>query len=82
MNSMLIVNRHICLYQICKGHAQLFLHDFHISCSGLDVDECANNEANNCHVNAFCTNYDGSYNCECKQGYTGDGLRCTGEDNF
>ena len=31
-----------------------------------------------CHVNAFCTNCDGSYSCECKKGYTGNGLR----DNY
>ena len=43
-----------------------------------DVDEC---ETDNCDVNAECTNTDGSYNCICYAGYTGDGfLGCDGKD--
>lgn len=44
-----------------------------------DVDECDKHETNRCHVNATCTNADGLYTCECNAGYTGDGVRCTGE---
>ena len=43
----------------------------------IDVDECAD-ETDNCHDNATCTNNDGSYECECNVGYTGDGVTCTG----
>ncbi|KAK3739562.1 hypothetical protein QZH41_006374 [Actinostola sp. cb2023] len=34
-------------------------------------------DVNTCHVNANCTNTDGSYTCKCKAGYHGDGRTCT-----
>ena len=34
---------------------------------------------NDCHVNATCTNTDGSYNCSCRNGTSGDGYNsCEG----
>ena len=43
----------------------------------VDVDECqAKNH--NCHVKAQCDNSEGSFNCTCLQGYSGDGVNCTG----
>ena len=42
-----------------------------------DVDECSSD--NECHVNAQCTNTDGSYTCGCLDGYAGDGKICTGK---
>ena len=44
-----------------------------------DIDECANNTVNNCHENALCKNYNGSYTCNCTNGYIGDGYNCTGK---
>ena len=44
----------------------------------VDIDECANN-SNNCDENATCTNTIGSYTCECKNGWTGNGHYCTEE---
>ena len=42
-----------------------------------DIDECLNrNHA--CDVTANCTNTEGSHNCTCKEGYTGDGNSCQG----
>ena len=41
------------------------------------MDECSID--NECHVNAQCTNMDGSYTCGCLDGYAGDGKNCTGE---
>ena len=38
----------------------------------LDIDECLN-RSHACDVTANCTNFDGSYDCTCKEGYTGDG---------
>ena len=37
-----------------------------------DINEC---ELSNtmCHLNAECRNSNGSYTCECKDGYSGDG---------
>jgi hypothetical protein len=50
-----------------------------------DVDECTNEVAdgqtfaNNCNMNAICTNTEGSFTCECDVGaeYWGDGIGCT-----
>jgi len=43
-----------------------------------DIDECENEE-DNCHGNAQCTNTEGSFTCSCNLGYTGDGVNCTSE---
>ena len=43
-----------------------------------DINECANNTSNNCHVNATCSDTFGSYECQCNDGFTGDGVNCTG----
>ena len=42
-----------------------------------DVDECLSGEAN-CDPNAVCINTQGSYKCDCKPGYQGDGYTCRG----
>ena len=42
----------------------------------LDIDEC---HANPCHDNATCADNEGSYTCECNEGYSGDGWNCTGQ---
>jgi len=44
----------------------------------LDIDECSA-EASPCDENADCTNTDGSYICNCKQGFDGDGEVCEGK---
>ena len=40
----------------------------------LDIDECSFNP---CDVNANCTDNEGSFDCQCKHGFSGDGLNCT-----
>ena len=42
-----------------------------------DIDECAK-EIDNCHMDADCSNTDGSFNCTCQDGYKGNGTNCTG----
>ena len=37
-----------------------------------DIDECTLN-LHDCHPNAICINVPGSYKCQCKKGYIGDG---------
>ena len=44
----------------------------------LDIDECEE-EIDNCHADASCTNTDGSFNCTCLTGYSGDGVSCLGK---
>nr|XP_058950979.1 uncharacterized protein LOC131778575 [Pocillopora verrucosa] len=40
-----------------------------------DIDECTES-LHNCSSYAFCNNTEGSYNCTCKPGYTGNGREC------
>ena len=43
-----------------------------------DNDECAE-ETHDCHKHAFCNDTDGSFNCTCETGYSGDGKSCHGQ---
>uniref|UniRef100_A0A1I7X8T5 EGF-like domain-containing protein n=1 Tax=Heterorhabditis bacteriophora TaxID=37862 RepID=A0A1I7X8T5_HETBA len=45
-----------------------------------DVDECAVHGLNMCDKNAICKNLLGTYSCECKSGFRGDGYMCEDED--
>ena len=47
------------------------------SCFHIDIDECVLN-TDNCHANATCTNTPGSFTCQCKAGFNGNGVSCTG----
>ena len=44
-----------------------------------DIDECADVGVNNCDTDAKCTNTEGSYQCMCNDGYSGDGTVCQGK---
>ena len=41
----------------------------------LDINECSTNNGG-CDSNAICTNIQGGFECECKDGYLGDGIIC------
>lgn len=41
-----------------------------------DIDECWHN--NICSTNGYCTDTEGSFNCACNVGYSGDGYDCVG----
>ena len=47
----------------------------------LDIDECSA-DPGPCDENADCTNTDGSYSCNCKQGFDGDGEVCEGKTDL
>ena len=53
----------------------LFCND--IFSSSPDIDECLL-DPSSCDANAFCTNSRGSYSCDCKRGFTGNGTICEG----
>ncbi|XP_078381972.1 uncharacterized protein LOC144664667 isoform X4 [Oculina patagonica] len=44
-----------------------------------DIDECAM-KMDNCSENAMCNNTEGSFNCSCKPGFSGDGINCADID--
>ena len=46
-----------------------------------DINECEQGK-NLCHINALCTNTLGSYVCQCKPGFSGDGRTCEGMPTF
>ena len=47
--------------------------------SSPDIDECED-PGNNpiCHEHANCTDSEGSYECTCNTGFSGDGFNCSG----
>lgn len=44
----------------------------------LDINECTEG-THNCDGNATCTDTDGSFDCVCNTGYTGNGTDCAGK---
>ena len=44
----------------------------------LDIDECTGDTHNYSRNNSTSTNTEGSFNCSCKQGFTGNGHKCEG----
>lgn len=38
-----------------------------------DIDEC---QQSRCHSDAVCYNAEGSFTCQCRPGYSGDGFQC------
>ena len=62
---------------ICHfAHEILLYLYFYICILITDIDECAGD--NNCSPNADCVNVPGAYQCQCREGYEGDGLTCIG----
>ena len=61
----------------------IFGHDQSALCVCVsDVDECRRpyddaGSTGRCDVNADCLNTAGSYQCLCRDGYSGDGLTCS-----
>ena len=47
-------------------------------CIPSDTDECKY-DLDNCHADAVCTNTNGSFNCACLTGYSGNGISCQGK---
>ena len=43
-----------------------------------DIDDCSDN-SHDCDPLATCINSNGSFKCDCKEGYYGDGKSCSGK---
>ena len=52
----------------------LDIHDPHLC---VDVNEC---DGNPCDIDATCDNTAGSFTCTCMDGFTGNGVTCSGKD--
>ncbi len=46
-----------------------------------DINECTE-ETHNCHEHASCNDTDGSFNCTCNTGFSGNGTDCEGQFTF
>ena len=44
-----------------------------------DINECVENPGS-CSASAICINTEGSFQCQCVAGFTGDGQICIGQD--
>ena len=45
----------------------------------IDTDEC-DEQTDNCNSNrSVCENTDGSFTCQCRNGYSGNDTNCSGE---
>ena len=47
-------------------------------CLTTDINEC-DKITLSCDSNASCTSSNGSFSCSCNDGYTGDGMTCSGK---
>ena len=55
---------------------QGFEFEFDLIC--LDIDECEEG-SDNCDGHATCTNTPGHFECDCNNGFEGDGTDCKGK---
>ena len=62
----------------CQSHFDCYEFFSRNFCILLDVNECSQESANQCHQMANCTNTNGSYNCTCVAGFSGSGENCSG----
>ena len=69
--SSLVANLLESSVQALDDYSNCVLFDF------ADIEECVTGD-HNCSPNAICANVPGSFLCNCKTGYTGDGVDCMG----
>ena len=63
-----------CLFLFSQGIPSVFILIW-LFFSHQDINECDNDP---CSPNANCTNNVGSFTCQCKNGFSGDGFTCNG----
>lgn len=57
----------------------IIIIDISVISSIVDINECVDDSSNECHINSTCINTEGSYNCSCLHGFSGNGRNCTGK---
>uniref|UniRef100_A0AC35FC13 Uncharacterized protein n=1 Tax=Panagrolaimus sp. PS1159 TaxID=55785 RepID=A0AC35FC13_9BILA len=62
-----------CINGACKCSPG-YIADERSAC--IDIDECKMQTAQ-CHINAQCINQEGTYECRCLSGYSGNGKECS-----
>ncbi len=70
------MERHVKVHKNVRLEQQL--HRYYYTC--IDIDECID-VSNDCDEHAICTNVLGSFECSCKNGYTGNGSSCEGKSS-
>lgn len=66
----------LCRYQYLYGD-----NEGEESAVCVDINECSTG-THACDINAICVNEPGSFACQCKAGYTGDGSQCESKDTY
>ena len=46
----------------------------------VNINECLSAQLNHCYSGGICTDTEGSYTCDCPDGYVGDGRDCDNID--
>ena len=59
----------------------IYFVTYHIFLIFIDIDDCAS-QTHDCSSKGQCINMDGSYQCECQPGITGDGKTCNGRSRI
>lgn len=63
--------------EICNSLLIVYVLACNLLCSDTDVNECEMN-THNCDTHATCVNTAGLYRCSCRDGWSGDGVKCAG----
>jgi hypothetical protein len=72
-------SKQVFCYLICVRYFTFPQNKFFVSLSFTDIDECLSDP---CHINANCSDNEGSYDCQCDVGYSGNGFNCSSKQVF
>jgi hypothetical protein len=78
MDSIVLVSK-IFHSIMCIKYFTFLQNKFFLSLYFTDIDECLSDP---CHVNANCSDNEGSYDCQCNVGYSGNGFNCSSKQVF
>ena len=72
---ILFIHCYSCFRCVCEQGFDYFYDSSSSAAICLDLNECDLGR-DLCDVNAICLNNEGSYSCQCKRGFTGNGHYC------